>query len=228
MTLRKHLTILAFSTALLLATGGCQDRVGADSKKEMQAETEAVQVARAATEWIRENQFVRHYPDSLPVKSHHVKELAGVLDQSIEMTRRDIRRNHCVGCSSEQRVDPEAFAITWPVGSYKRDASRATIRAAKGLAGALNKPSGVEGSFLSCTGQIFKNARPENCEIQGNVQSLLSFEELKVNGSNATVQVLWLYEGDHSGLAARRMRDMKLLKSGGVWRVQGDVSPGIF
>lgn len=230
----KDLPALLLLTALFFAAVGCEDRIGTDSQQQVQVEDEAVQVARAATEWIRENQFVRQYPDSLPVKSSHVRAVAKDFGETIEETRREMRRNHCVGCPPVQRVDPEAFAITWPGGGKRAEkVSEATIRAARGLAEALEKPSGEEASFLDCTDSNPGSIARDKCAIRRDVQSLLSFEEVKVNGdSTAQVEVRWLYKanaeaallrsdtGTSDVLSVRKMRDMKLVKRNGSWTVE--------
>ena len=230
----RDLPPLPLLIALFFAAVGCEDRIGTDSQQQVPVEDEAVQVARAATEWIRENQFVRQYPDSLPVKSSHVRAVAKDFGETIEETRREIRRNHCVGCASAQRVDPEAFAIAWPGGGKRAEkVSEATIRAARGLAEAPEKPFGKEDSFPDCADSNPGSTARGECAIRRDVQSLLSFEEVKVNGdSTAQVEVRWLYKanaeatllrsdtGTSDVLSVREMRGMKLVKRNGSWTVE--------
>ena len=231
MTPRALPYVFIASVAVLIAAIGCQDRPAIGSQKQMKAEDEAVQVARAATEWVRENQFVRQYPDSL--EPSLVRAVAKKVDGSVEATRREMRRDHCVGCPPAQRVDPEAFAITWPgSGNRAEEVSEATIRAAKGLAEALGKLSGEADSFLNCTTPTAGSKAGEECTIRGDVQSLLSFEQLDVNGDTAEVRIRWFYKANVKAtlpprsdtgivdiLSIKIMRDMELVRRDGGWTV---------
>jgi hypothetical protein len=110
--------------------------------------------------------------------------------------------------------------------------SEATIRAAKGLAEALEKPSGEADSFLNCTTPIAGSKAGEECTIRGDVQSLLSFEELDVSGDTAEVRIRWFYKANAKAtlpprsdtgivdiLSIKIMRDMELVRRDGDWTV---------